>query len=90
MYAPTHLFDLPNAQSNRPPEVLHENLRLLDLGRVDLRPNHRTEWHLLTQLMSDTEGQGSLSRTGASSEEQSLACEALTADEVEYEAAGLR
>lgn len=44
-----HLFVLLDAQADRSSEVLHQYLRLLYLGGVNLGSDHRTERHLLTR-----------------------------------------
>lgn len=41
-----YLFVLLDSQADSSPEVLHQNLRLFHLGRVNLRPHHGTERHL--------------------------------------------
>jgi len=43
-------FSLFDSQTDGSTEVFHQDLSLLDLGRVDLRTNHRAERHLRSKL----------------------------------------
>lgn len=55
--------------TNGPPKVLHQRLRLLDFSRVDLAAHDRAERHLCAQLLRDCECERGLSCPGPAGEE---------------------
>jgi hypothetical protein len=62
-----HLLRLLDPEPDGAPEVLHQNLGLLDLAGVHLAAHHRAEGHLVAKLVRDCERDGGLAgarRTG--------------------------
>lgn len=43
--------DLMDSLTDGPPKVFHQDFSLFDLGGVDLAAHHRTERHLVSQLL---------------------------------------
>lgn len=76
-------------RTNRPPEVLHQRLSLLDFGRVDLTADDRTERDLCSQLLGHSKGQGRLSSTRATGQENSTASHLFRFDQIHHDTAGL-
>lgn len=54
------LLGLLDAQPDRSPEILHEDLCLFHFGRVHLAPNHRAERNPRTELLCDRQRNGRL------------------------------
>ena len=77
------LFDL---DPDRPPEVLHQHFRLLDLRREHLGCDHWAEGHLWTQLLSYCECDCGLASARRSSEEEGPASHFFRLDEVDNDA----
>ena len=84
-----HLLGLANPQPDRPPEVLHQDLRLLHLRREHLRPHHGAEGDLRPELLRDAEGQRRLAGARRPREEEGPAGHLPRADEVDDDAARL-
>ena len=77
------------SRTDCPPEVLHECLCFLDLSRVDLTTNDRTEGDFGSQLLRHGEGQSSLSSSGSTSQEDSPTGHLLRLDQVNNDTACL-
>ena len=83
------LLVLLDSEPNGPSEVLHQDLGLLDLGRVNLRSHHGAEGNLGTELSGDTQRQGRFACSRGAREEQSPAGHLLRANHLHNETAGL-
>mmetsp|Transcript_4644 Transcript_4644/g.14330 ORF Transcript_4644/g.14330 Transcript_4644/m.14330 type:complete len:323 (-) Transcript_4644:2-970(-) len=83
------LLGLLDAQTDRAPKVLHQHLRLLDLGGVDLGADHRAEGHLGAKLMRDRKRERRLARARRAGEQQRAAGHLLCADQLDDDAASL-
>mmetsp|Transcript_38831 Transcript_38831/g.123452 ORF Transcript_38831/g.123452 Transcript_38831/m.123452 type:complete len:397 (+) Transcript_38831:329-1519(+) len=84
-----HLLVLLDAQADGAAEVLHQNLRLLHLGRVHLGADHGAEGHLGAELLRDAKGQGGLARPGSARHEKGPSSHLLLPDHVHHKTAGL-
>mmetsp|Transcript_21276 Transcript_21276/g.53586 ORF Transcript_21276/g.53586 Transcript_21276/m.53586 type:complete len:495 (-) Transcript_21276:8-1492(-) len=84
-----HLLVLLHPQPDRPAEVLHQDLHLLDLGRVDLAAHHGNKGHLGPKLLGHTQGDGRLARAGGAGKEDGAARHLLGLDHVDGNARGL-
>ena len=73
---------LYGSRTNCPPEVLHECLCFLDLSRVDLTTNDRTEGDFGSQLLRHGEGQSSLSSSGSTGQEDGTTGHLLRLDQI--------
>jgi hypothetical protein len=84
-----HLLVLLDAESDGAPEVLHEDLSLLDLGGVDLAAHHGAEGYLGSELLRDAERERGLAGTRRARHEQRAAGHLLSADHVDHHPARL-
>jgi hypothetical protein len=71
------------------PEVLHERLGLLDLCRVDLAADNRTEGHLRAQLLADSQCKRGFTRARSAGKQDSSPRHLLRLDEVDDQTACL-
>lgn len=77
------------SRTYRTPKVLHERLRLLDLGGIYLAAHDRTEWHLGSQLLRHRQRQRRLPCAWSASQQHRPARHLLRTDEVDDYAACL-
>jgi hypothetical protein len=73
----------------RSPEVLHERFGLLDLCRVDLAADDRTEGHFRAQLLADGQCKGGFTRSRSTGKQHSSPRHLLRLDEVDDQTACL-
>ncbi len=71
-------------------KVLHEDLSLLDLSRVDLTADHWTEGDAWAELLADSQSKRSLASTGRASQEEASASHLACLDQIDNDAARLR
>merc|ERR1719221_949826 len=84
-----HLLGLLDADPDGPPTVLHQDLRLLNLGGVDLAPDHGAEGDLHAELLSYSQGQRGLASARSACHQERPSGHLLGPDEVDDHPAGL-